>query len=70
MNISLLRQEQTIICRLDLNSKEVMQSVQIFERKLFGGGKIEDRDVNSLFDSKQSYNGSIILLQERKDIHV
>ena len=36
---------------------------------LFGGGKIEDRDVNSLFDSKESYNGSIILLQEREDIH-
>jgi len=35
---------------------------------LFGGGKIEDREVNSLFDSKESYNGSIILLQERGDI--
>jgi len=38
-------------------------------RRLFGGGKIEDREVNSLFDSKESYSGSIILLQERGDIH-
>ena len=35
---------------------------------LFGGEKIEDREVNSLFDSKESYSGSIILLQERGDI--
>ena len=31
-------------------------------------GKIEDREVNSLFDCKESYSGSIILLQEREDI--
>jgi len=32
------------------------------------GGKIEDREVNSLFDCKESYSGSIIHLQEREDI--
>ena len=32
------------------------------------GGKIEDRSVNSLFDGKENYNRSIILLQERGDI--
>jgi len=32
------------------------------------GGKIEDRGVNSLFDGKENYSGSIILLQERGDI--
>jgi len=36
--------------------------------QLFGGEKIEDREVNSLFDSKESYSGSIILLEERGDI--
>ena len=30
--------------------------------------KIEDRGVSSLFDCKENYNGSIILLQERGDI--
>jgi len=29
---------------------------------------MEDQNVNSLFDSKESYNGSIILLQEREDV--
>ena len=28
---------------------------------------IEVRNVNSLFDSKECYNGSIILVQERED---
>ena len=32
------------------------------------GGKIKDRGVNSLFDGKENYNGSIILSQERGDI--
>jgi len=32
------------------------------------GDLIKDRNINSLFDSKESYNGSIILLQERKDV--
>ena len=36
--------------------------------ELFGGGKIKDREVTSLFDSKESYSGSIILLQEREDV--
>jgi len=31
-------------------------------------GKIKDRGVNSLFDYKENYNRSIILLQERGDI--
>jgi len=35
---------------------------------LFGGGKMSDREVNSLFDYKESYSGLIILLQEREDI--
>ena len=30
--------------------------------------EIKDRGVNSLFDCKESYSGSIILLQERGDI--
>ena len=30
--------------------------------------EIEDRGVNSLFNCKESYSGSIILLQEREDI--
>ena len=38
------------------------------DKALFGGGKIKDRGVNSLFDCKESYSGSIILLQERRDI--
>jgi len=31
-------------------------------------GKIGDRSINSLFDSKENYSESIILLQEREDI--
>ena len=31
-------------------------------------GKIKDRGVNSLFDCKENYSGSIILLQERGEI--
>jgi len=31
-------------------------------------GKIEDRGVTSLFDCKENYSGSIILLQEKGDI--
>jgi len=40
----------------------------VYGCEVFGGEKIEDRDVNSLFDCKESYSGSIILLQEREDI--
>ena len=31
-------------------------------------GEIEDRGVNSLFDSKENYSETIIFLQERGDI--
>ena len=53
----------------DIRTKIGVASIEekIRENRLFGG-KIEDREVNSLFDCKESYSGSIILLQEREDI--
>ena len=53
---------------LDKTMRSVFTSKLGNMRWLMFGGKIEDRGVNSLFDCKEIYNGSIIQLQERGDI--